>query len=408
MGEAGFDDAERTSWCDATERAGGPAGNTREQRAQWIQRQAAELLGLAGRLLGPHVGAREVVRDTFVAAFSSRESEAGASFAVITRNLLVELVLERLEERRFLGFGARVLRPKFAALGPRLLPESSEGVRAELARFYEALLLLSPRTRVAFLLHEVEGLATAQIASSLRAAPLRVERWLQRADRHIARSCPAGAPSLQRLYSPLSSLELRHLTAQVESELGKMREQHPDLARSRRSRYVAGGAALGLIVPALWALGVPQSLTRDGRGRATTGVGALHTAPSLTQADVQKLELPGGAQATLSATSQLKIEAAESGRVQLTLLSGQADFVIQHPRQQNFVVHAPGAALTAAAERFSVALERDRLNVHVQRGHVHVQPAGDDRTLNLGSGETWSGPRERPRREPLEPPRAHP
>jgi ferric-dicitrate binding protein FerR (iron transport regulator) len=223
---------------------------------------------------------------------------------------------------------------------------------------------------------------------------LSARRWLLHADRKLRPTASAvSAPQLlqrdsEELPIPLSEFERAQLYRKVEGALGT-RVGRPWLP-------VLGWAGAALVAAS--SIGLFVHTTR-AEARTEPRVVSL-PAPAL-----QSLELPDGSRALVSASTQLRIDAAEPQRIRLTLVSGHADFEIADAAGWSFVVNAGDTSVSALGKKLSVSVDPQdgpvgelTVEVHATEGPADVQRGSGGAPLTLGSGESWTGrvPRAQP------------
>jgi ferric-dicitrate binding protein FerR (iron transport regulator) len=221
----------------------------------------------------------------------------------------------------------------------------------------------------------------------MQAPALNVRRWLLLADRKLRPTATAvSAPQLlqrdsEELPIPLSEFERAQIYRKIEGALG---------GRSGR-RWLPLLGWVGAALVATASLGVFVHTTR-AEARSEPRV-VMVPAPAL-----QSLELPDGSRALVSASTQLRIDAAEPQRIRLTLVSGHADFEIADTAGWSFVVNAGDTSVSALGRRLSVSVEPQEgaagdltVEVHATEGPADVQRGSGGAPLTLGSGESWTG-----------------
>ncbi|MGC4092411.1 MAG: FecR domain-containing protein [Polyangiaceae bacterium] len=351
-------------------------------REALLQRHLAFAHRLSCLLLGPHAGAREVLEGAFGDCLKNLgELRDPSGFSQFVTCRVVRLSQKRLRRSRrrlrrerpdFLGF-----RSKQALHG--------ESERAALTRFYECLEELGVEARLALLLRDVERLDLRDIASALRTSTAQARRWLLLAERRLR---PLGAdarvPALllgdaDALPIPLSEFERAQLYRRVEQQLE---------ARVERRLWP-------------WALGAATctaaltvALVLRQRPVAAAEPALLMVPPSAAQS----VELPDGSRARLSPGAQLRVNVADFEQVQLTLLSGRADFELDPSAGRRFLINAGDASVAPIGARLSLSIEaRDpltgdlTLEVSTSDGAAELWRRSDAPSIALGADETWSG-----------------
>lgn len=167
--------------------AGTQAGD-RGAFARLVERHADGLLNYLARLTGSPETAEDLAQETFLRLYrtAGRYRETGHFQAYLYR---IATNLARSERRRQLRW--RALHPLLAASTPdRAEPGAGRRLLGrEMGEALErALAELSPKLRAPILLHEVEGLAVAEVARTLGCPPGTVKSRLHRARKHLERA----------------------------------------------------------------------------------------------------------------------------------------------------------------------------------------------------------------------------
>ncbi len=157
-------------------------GEPNAQRVAW-DRFCPMVRGVVRRSLGPELDAESVVQDAFLTLFQKistlREPAALRAFVmsitVLTARTALRTEMRRRRLRRWLGVQQEL---EHQAL--RLVPEDMDS-RQALVRFYNILDKINPRDRMAFVLRFVEGMAVAEVASTLGVSVPTVRRCFTRA-----------------------------------------------------------------------------------------------------------------------------------------------------------------------------------------------------------------------------------
>lgn len=357
-------------------------------REALFRRHVDRLHALAFRLLGPHGGTREVVERAFTDGFDglSNLRDPATFLAWMYRNT-VRGVRARLSPPRWRSWRRPRLQPDFVGFRSQLVLAGTSDDRAEIIAFYEYLEELPVEPRLAVLLRGLDRMDAQDIASAMQAPTLSVRRWLLHADRKLRSLAAAvSAPLLlqrdsEELPIPLSEFERAQIYRRVEGALGGR--------VPRRWLPLLGWAGAALI--AATSVGLFVLATR-AEARMQPGA-ALAPSPPL-----QSLELPDGSRALVSASTQLRIDAAEPLRIRLTLVAGHADFEIADAPGWSFVVNVGDTAVSALGRKLSLSVEALdgptgdlTVEVRASEGPADVQRGSGGAPLTLGSGETWTG-----------------
>lgn len=152
---------------------------------QIITRHGPALYRYARRMLRDEGDVQEVVQDAFVAAWQGLEAfEGRSSLRTWLFGLTAHKSIDRARRKRAQPIDDRLLQPLPSG------PSTDPLVHATQAEFLAALELalgeLPYRQRACWLLKEVEGLSTTEVAESLSLSPGAVRGQLQRARRTLA------------------------------------------------------------------------------------------------------------------------------------------------------------------------------------------------------------------------------
>lgn len=357
-------------------------------REALFRRHVDRLHALAFRLLGPYGGTREIVERSFAESFDSLASlRDPAGFLPWMYRTAVRRVRARLSRPVWSAWRRKRLRPDFVGFRSQLVLAGSGDDRAEIMALYESLEELPIESRLAALLRGLDRMDTQEIASTMQAPTINVRRWLLHADRKLRPLSALIAPPLllqrdsEELPIPLSEFERAQMYRKIENALGER--------IGRRWLPLAGWAGAALVAAASVGLFV-HSTRAESRSEARA---VSAPAPAL-----QSLELPDGSRALVSASTQLRVDAAEPQRIRLTLVSGHADFEIADAAGWSFVVNAGDSSVSALGRRLSVSVEpvngasgEVTVEVHASEGPADVQRGSGGAPLTLGSGESWTG-----------------
>jgi RNA polymerase sigma-70 factor, ECF subfamily len=187
-----------------------------------FDRHRSEVARLVFRMLGPSHELEDLVQEVFVQVMRSLPAFQGnAQFSTWLYRVTVNVVLMH---RRTLSRRPRLVQEELAppVSDPEPSPEDQVSSRFRVAAFYRALDQLSEKKRVVFVLHELEGIAPAEIATIVRAPVLTVRTRLFYARRELAKRL-AGEPQLAGLLpEPGSSREaLEVVSERVPNRLRK-------------------------------------------------------------------------------------------------------------------------------------------------------------------------------------------
>ena len=132
--------------------------------AQLVEEHAGKIYRLALRLMGNEADAEDVLQETFLSAFRSIDRfEARSSLSTwlyrIASNLAIDALRARGSRDRTHQTHLRLVGEEEAPKAPELLQEKEvESIFSQLAQ------ILPPAQRQAFVLREVEGLSTSEVA----------------------------------------------------------------------------------------------------------------------------------------------------------------------------------------------------------------------------------------------------
>jgi RNA polymerase sigma-70 factor (ECF subfamily) len=146
--------------------------------SQFYLRHARTVAGVIYRVLGSDVDLDDIVYEVFVEA---SESLANPPHRASLRRWLLSLAVRkaelRLKKRRGWLFFSRRADARADSRQGRVVRPPSEAVRAK----YDRLERLSPKLRIAWVLHAFEGESVAEIAAICDASPAKVRRRIARA-----------------------------------------------------------------------------------------------------------------------------------------------------------------------------------------------------------------------------------
>lgn len=150
-------------------------------------RHRTDVVRLVYRMLGPRADVEDVVQDVFLQVYRSlRDFRGDAKFSTWLHRVTVNVVLmaRRAAKSRPTHDGAL---DDDAAQPDGVLPDEDASRRERLRAFQRCIDRLPEKKRVVFILHELEGLPAAEIASVVGAPVLTVRTRLFYARRELAR-----------------------------------------------------------------------------------------------------------------------------------------------------------------------------------------------------------------------------
>lgn len=107
-----------------------------------------------------------------------------------------------------------------------------------------------------------------------------------------------------------------------------------------------------------------------------------------------KMQLADGSEVALIKDAQVKVDEQGDEQVRLTQSAGEASYDVKPNPKRRFIVRAGDVEVRVLGTAFSVAMEKDKVRVHVLRGRVEVEGAG--KVTVLAIGETLEVPAVRP------------
>lgn len=162
-------------------------GGDRRAEALLYTRHAATLLGMAARLLGDEIEARDVVQDTFLIAFRRLDQlHEVAAVRGWLKSIAVSCVHRRFRRRRWvswLGLGSDEVESGLSAM---IAADAPAEVRAELVWVAPRLARMSPEQRLAWSLRHVEGDSLGEIAALMGCSLATAKRRIAAAERALA------------------------------------------------------------------------------------------------------------------------------------------------------------------------------------------------------------------------------
>lgn len=151
-----------------------------------FRRHRADVARLVHRMLGPSAELEDVIQEVFLQVHRSiRDFKGNSLFSTWLYRVTVNVVLmhRRAARSRPVFADASTVHPPADA---RPLPDEQVARLARIRAFYRVLDRLSPKKRAVFVLHELEGLPPAEIASVVGAPVLTVRTRLFYARRELA------------------------------------------------------------------------------------------------------------------------------------------------------------------------------------------------------------------------------
>ncbi len=190
----------KLTWVDG-ERAQIEAAQRGDEAAfRWlIRHHQAQVARLVRRMLGSSNDCEDVVQEVFIQLHRSlKHFRAEARFSTWLHRVTVNVILMHLRQARSRPRFTEVADALLDVVDQRPLPEEQLAQNARLRAFERLLHRLSEKKRVVFVLHELEGLAAADIARIVGAPLLTVRTRLFYARRELAALLPSE-PELARL-----------------------------------------------------------------------------------------------------------------------------------------------------------------------------------------------------------------
>jgi len=170
----------------------------RAAEEQLYRRHAPGVLSLATRLLRSHDEAMDVLQDTFVTAFEDiAQLREPAAFRGWLHQIAVRLVHRRFRRRKLLGLLGLDRRGEEISLESLADETASPDARIELRWLDAALLRVDERSRVAWMLRHIEGLALEEVAGACDCSLATAKRRIAAADAAV-QSHLHGEPRAQR------------------------------------------------------------------------------------------------------------------------------------------------------------------------------------------------------------------
>ncbi|MFK8003273.1 MAG: RNA polymerase sigma factor [Polyangiales bacterium] len=144
---------------------------------------AADMLGLATRMLGNEFDADDVVHDAFIRAFERIAQFRGERFGAWLRQITLNECRARMRRERSWWRRGSELALSQSAWSEQAAPS----VRAELAQAASFLRRIPADERIAWTLQRIEGMSVAEVAASVGASPATVKRRVAKAQGRLAR-----------------------------------------------------------------------------------------------------------------------------------------------------------------------------------------------------------------------------
>jgi RNA polymerase sigma-70 factor (ECF subfamily) len=170
----------------------------RAAEEQLYRAHAPAVLSLATRLLRSHDEAMDVLQDTFVTAFEDiAQLREPAAFRAWLHRIAVRLVHRRFRRRKLLGLLGLDRRGEEISLESLADEAASPDARIELRWLDAALLRVDERSRVAWMLRHIEGLALDEVASACECSLATAKRRISAAEAAVEDHLH-GEPRAQR------------------------------------------------------------------------------------------------------------------------------------------------------------------------------------------------------------------
>lgn len=144
---------------------------------------AADMLGLATRLLGSEFDADDVVHDAFIRAFERIVQFRGEHFGGWLRQITLNECRARMRRER--SWWRR--NSQLALDRSTWSEQAAPSVRAELAQAAGFLRRIPADERIAWALRKIEGMSIDEVAESVGASPATVKRRVAKAQWRLAR-----------------------------------------------------------------------------------------------------------------------------------------------------------------------------------------------------------------------------
>lgn len=159
----------------------------REAFRELFVRHRTDVVRLVYRMLGPRADVEDVVQDVFLQVYRSlRDFRGDAKFSTWLHRVTVNVVLMARRAAKSRPTHDGVIDDD-AAQPDGVLPDEDASRRERLRAFQRCIDRLPEKKRVVFILHELEGLPAAEIASVVGAPVLTVRTRLFYARRELAR-----------------------------------------------------------------------------------------------------------------------------------------------------------------------------------------------------------------------------
>lgn len=151
-----------------------------------FRRHVRHVSDAATRLLGRVADADDVVQETFVIALERLgQLRDGAAFRGWLSRIAVNQVRRRLRKRKMLRMLGFVSPPADGDLPACAVDGTRPDLRAELSELSELVATLPTNSRVAWMLHRIEGWSIRDTATAMDKSTASVKRYLQVADRLV-------------------------------------------------------------------------------------------------------------------------------------------------------------------------------------------------------------------------------
>lgn len=188
-----------------------------------MRRYNQRLYRTARAIVGDDAEAEDVVQDAYVRAYTNLEQFAGrAQFGTWLTKITVHEALARLRRRtRFVDMEGHM--PDFAS--PWRGPEQMTADRELRSLLEDALQTLPPAFRATFILRDVEGLSTAEVAASLDIPEETVKTRLHRARAMLRSQLYTHVGDAMKAVYPFGFERCDRLVATVLSRILTIRER---------------------------------------------------------------------------------------------------------------------------------------------------------------------------------------
>lgn len=143
------------------------------------RRHASHVAGVVYRLLGRDGDLDDIVQETFVDALKGIGELRDANKL---RAFLVTIAVRRIHSRLSFRYRMKSLAAQLFGVTPSVSdPDAQMGVHA----LYQALAMLPPKQRIAWVLHRIEGYTLPEVAEQTGASLATIKRWVLAIDRAL-------------------------------------------------------------------------------------------------------------------------------------------------------------------------------------------------------------------------------